>query len=1111
MLIRVKTSRQFEGKEQAVRRRGTGSSKARNRQFVPLEDVASKNQAFLLAMSREKCNFAPILETHNSEQIKMFETITLSVLSWMFAATGTAQTAGEPCTFNENTRYSELVINSRINDFKANTKDAGFGKYDTQGKVLEKPQTNSGTLDYVPGLVAKAILEAADYYKDSKDVDVMPWYYAIKRYGNSCDITQNGKQGKSFDDLNGVKLYFKLQELAADTRFADNTTLATAKQRFADARTGFANANENYVIKESTLAGAAGGWWHKSSYTDQMWCDGLYMGAALMAQMINEDADYTKLTTNDWNLITKQFTISWNYLWDEDAQLLYHAFTADPAGEAASKWAGISAEKGKEIYHSAEFWGRAEAWYFMALVDVLEQMQKAKLTSSANYKTLKGYLTKLAAGIAAKQDAKSGCWYQLINHDGSFSASNYDSSYRYTSGPVNNYLESSCTAIFTAAYLKGVRLGLLNKFYRAIAKKAYKGFIEQFMVADGKGGVHLIRCCKSAGLGGGSYRDGSAAYYLMGKDTEPTSTNGDDFYTEGKVLGGFIMAATEYERMMDEPVKEGPTMGWSSWNTFALNISESIIKNQAAAMVSKGLAAAGYDHINIDDGYFGGRDEATGQLKIHPTRFPNGLKPVVEYIHQKGLKAGIYSDGGHNTCGSYHGGDKTGVGVGLYEHDQQDCDLFFKDLDFDFIKVDFCGGDPIHNNENLDLDEKTRYTAIAKAIKNTGRTDVRMNICRWAYPGTWADNAGFSWRTTGDIYDGWNSVKGILAENLYMSAYCSKGHYNDMDMLEVGRSMTTEEDKTHFGMWCIMNSPLLIGCNMQDIKTTALNLLKNEDLIALNQDTLYQQAYLAAKVDDCYIMVKDIEKANGLKRAFAIYNPNDAAKTVTLDFKDIDLADSVKLHDCFTKKDVGTFFETYQVSVPKHGTKIYVAEADTRLERTRYEAETGYSKAYSEIEWNVCQYSEADYCSGGYKAGYIGGSNSSNYLEWHNVYSKNGGDYQLTIGYICGENRTMTVYVNGKKVKVLSGCNSGDWKKVGKKTLDITLEPGVNTIRLVNTSSWMPDIDYIDVISKDILNNIHTPKAIQQKDATYNLMGQTLNPANATGIVIEGGKKIFKK
>ena len=113
-------------------------------------------------------------------------------------------------------------------------------------------------------------------------------------------------------------------------------------------------------------------------------------------------------------------------------------------------------------------------------------------------------------------------------------------------------------------------------------------------------------------------------------------------------------------------------MGWSSWNTFGLNISEAIIKTQANYMVSKGLKDVGFDHINIDDGYFGGRDKTTGQLLIHPKRFPNGLKPVVDHIHAKGLKAGIYSDGGYNTCGSYHGGDKTGEGVGLYKHDQQD-------------------------------------------------------------------------------------------------------------------------------------------------------------------------------------------------------------------------------------------------------------------------------------------------------------------------------------------------------------------------------------------------------------------------------------------------------
>lgn len=468
-----------------------------------------------------------------------------------------SQAAGEPCTFTEGVRYSELVINSRINDFKANTSASGFGVFDSQGRLIAAPNNSKGNLDYVPGLVAKAILEAVDYYKDSKEVDVKPWFYAIQNYGNALDITSNGKNGKSFDDLNAVKLYFKLQELAGSGLFADSpiytnaNTITTAKKRFADARTGISKANSTYAIKASTLAGAAGGWWHKASYTDQMWCDGQYMGPALLAQMANEYADNSPISDNDWNLITKQFTISWNYLWNDDVKLLYHAFTADPAGSAAKDWAGISAKKGAEVYHSAEYWGRAEAWYFLALVDVLEQMKAANLTASDNYKTLYGYLQQLAAGIAAKQDAASGCWYQLLNHDGSYVADSYNSSYRYTSSPVANYLESSCTAIFIAAYLKGMRLGLYDTDYTALAKKAYKGFIKNFMVSDGKGGVHLVRCCKSAGLGGSNFRDGSANYYLMGTDTKPTSTSGSDFYTEGKVLGGFIMAATEYERLND--------------------------------------------------------------------------------------------------------------------------------------------------------------------------------------------------------------------------------------------------------------------------------------------------------------------------------------------------------------------------------------------------------------------------------------------------------------------------------------------------------------------------------------------------------------------------------
>lgn len=461
---------------------------------------------------------------------------------------------GSHCTFTEGVRYSEIVINSRLNDFKANTKDAGFGAFDAYGHLTSAPAGIQSALDYVPGLVAKAVIEAVDYYKNSTSVDVRPWYYAVQYYGNRYDISTEGKNGEIFDDLHAVKLYFKLRELAEDGVFPDGelstnaASIETADTRFRDALQGIMSANSNYVIKASTLADAAGGWWHKSFYVNQMWCDTQYMGPALLAQMMNEYAQYSPITDNDWALVVKQFTITWHYLWDEDVQLLYHAFTADPAN--TSDWVGISATPGEEVYHSAEFWGRGEAWYFLALVDVLEQMQLAGLTSTDDFVTLHGMLQQLGAGIAAKQDAASGCWYQLINHDGQFTVSDYNSSYRYTDGPVTNYLESSCTAIYTAAYLKGMRLGLFETDYTDVAKRAYQGFVEQFMVADGHGGVHLVGSCKSAGLSGANNRDGSAAYYLMGLDTEPTSDDpsSPNFYTEGKVLGGFIMAATEYER-----------------------------------------------------------------------------------------------------------------------------------------------------------------------------------------------------------------------------------------------------------------------------------------------------------------------------------------------------------------------------------------------------------------------------------------------------------------------------------------------------------------------------------------------------------------------------------
>ena len=560
--------------------------------------------------------------------------------------------------------------------------------------------------------------------------------------------------------------------------------------------------------------------------------------------------------------------------------------------------------------------------------------------------------------------------------------------------------------------------------------------------------------------------------------------------------------------------QNGPTMGWSSWNTYGVNINERLIKRQADAMVSKGLKDVGFDHINIDDGFFGGRNTETGELLIHPTRFPNGLKPVVDYIHSKGLKAGIYSDAGCNTCGNYYNGDYLSVNVGFYNYDQHDADFYFLDCGFDFIKVDFCGGDAPQNSQRLALDPQERYTAISQAIKNTGRDDVRLNVCRWDYPGTWVHDVAFSWRTTHDINSSWGSVKGILAENLSLSAYCYDGHYNDMDMLEVGRSLTEEEDKTHFGMWCIMASPLLIGCDLSTIKSTTLALLKNEELIALNQDSLCLQAYVAKLVNGCHILVKDIETLHGNKRAFAVYNPNDNQRQVKVTFSDLDLGGSISLRDVFAREDIGIFTNDYEVIVPAHGTRIFVANGEQRLERARYEAETAYISDYQEIKNNQTErtgiYEAANFCSAGFKAGWLGYS-EANDLQWRNVYSKEGGQYTLDIAYISGENRNITVSVNGAELQTVN-VNSGGWQTVGKKSLTIQLEKGNNTIRLSNATSWMPDIDYIQLTPmasgiKGVDNG-----SPSDNSRVFDLQGRQINNSNSSpAIIISGGKKILNK
>lgn len=447
--------------------------------------------------------------------------------------------------FNSGVRYSQWAINSRLHDFYGNQKKFGFDYYDNNG--VKNPKTVTwckldGTkvdrsFDYVAGLVGKASLETADYYQDFEWSK--PWFYAAQGYATG---TPYKNTDMTLDNMNAAKMYFpilagKLKSEAATA--AANTAIAQVINDMKTYNTTYIIGSENNALNNTNANDVQktmfGGWFHKSSgYTDQMWCDGQYMGPALLAQIIKHTGKTNNISNNDWDIIAKQFFITWAQLYDTKTGLLYHGFTANPGDKASASWAGISKENG--IYHSASFWGRANAWYFLALVDILEVMP----TDNDHYNTFKGYLTSLAERIAKYQDKSTGCWYQVMD--------------KVPASLTGNYLEASCSSIFTAGYLKAIRLGLLDKTtYEPIAKKAYEGLVNQFMVYDktDNNTIQLVHSCTSAGLGGKDGRKGDDNYYLKGTDASVVTSSDPSskyYYTEGKVLGGFIMAATEYER-----------------------------------------------------------------------------------------------------------------------------------------------------------------------------------------------------------------------------------------------------------------------------------------------------------------------------------------------------------------------------------------------------------------------------------------------------------------------------------------------------------------------------------------------------------------------------------
>ena len=517
--------------------------------------------------------------------------------------------------------------------------------------------------------------------------------------------------------------------------------------------------------------------------------------------------------------------------------------------------------------------------------------------------------------------------------------------------------------------------------------------------------------------------------------------------------GAVVLAAVASEAKVSV---ETPTMGWSSWNAFRVNISEGTIKHHADLVKELELDKCGYVYINIDDGYFGGRDE-NGRLKTHPKRFPNGLKPVVDHIHSLGLKAGIYSDGGENTCGSIFDNDTMGIGVGLWNHERQDAEYFFKELGFDFIKIDFCGGTKRGNTAKVDMDAKERYTFIRKTI-DAVKPGVRINVCRWDYPGTWVGEIGSSWRMSHDIAPRWNSINDIIHQALYLSAYAGPGAFNDMDMLEVGRGgLTKEENKTHFGIWCMMTSPLLIGCDLQLLrysKKGAMELLKNTELIALDQDPLCQQAYVAKREGETYVLVKDLETAHGLVRAVAFLNTEDGERMMSVDLADIELAGKTAVRDLFERKDLAPVEGKLSVSVPGHATRIYRLTAEKRLERRIYEGETAWMETYQElknpVESGTAYYKQVPEASGGVVASQVGGKGGP--LVWRRVWSAKGGKYSLKL-HTLGEGGKIVLSLNGRPVALKD------------LAADVTLKPGDNEVKVTGAET-LPDIDFLEVSAR---------------------------------------------
>jgi len=364
-----------------------------------------------------------------------------------------------------------------------------------------------------------------------------------------------------------------------------------------------------------------------------------------------------------------------------------------------------------------------------------------------------------------------------------------------------------------------------------------------------------------------------------------------------------------------------PPMGWNSWNKFACNVSEKLIRESADAMVTSGMKDAGYEYVVIDDCWQVSRN-SLGFIVCDPVRFPSGIKALADYVHSKGLKFGIYSCAGDKTCA----GRPAGRG-----HEYQDA-LMYAKWGVDYLKYDWCNTDK--------LNAEGAYITMRDALHEAGRPIV-FSLCEWGNnkPWIWAKEVGQLWRTTGDItncFDGildhgtWkqNGVMQILDMQTPLRKYAGPGHWNDPDMLEVGNGMSENEDRAHFTMWCMIAAPLLSGNDLDNMSEQTKKILTNKEVIAIDQDVLGIQGFKSSVKDSVETWLKPLE--NG-EWAVCLLNRSKTDKNVTLDWKTFSVNDTLsnrvldtkgkefyQLRDVWTKKSVGDTRKTLKILLPNH-------------------------------------------------------------------------------------------------------------------------------------------------------------------------------------------------